>query len=139
MTMTTTTLDNKAKPQGKYPHLKRVGDLIFVSGVSSRNPDGSFRGAAVDKMGNTELDIAEQTKAVLDNINDILGSEGASLEDVIDLTTYLVNMNDFKGYNQAYAGYFDENGPTRTTVAVHQLPHPLILIEIKVIAYKPIN
>ena len=139
MTMTTTTLDNKAKPRGKYPHLKRVGDLIFVSGVSSRNPDGSFHGAAVDKMGNTELDIAEQTKAVLDNINDILGSEGASLEDVIDLTTYLVNMNDFKGYNQAYAGYFDENGPTRTTVAVHQLPHPLILIEIKVIAYKPIN
>ena len=137
--MTTTTLNNKAKPRGKYPHIKRVGDLIFVSGVSSRNPDGSFCGAVVDSMGNTELNIAEQTKAVLDNINDILGSEGASLEDVIDLTTYLVNMNDFKGYNQTYAGYFDENGPTRTTVAVHQLPHPLILIEIKVIAYKPIN
>ena len=73
MTMTTTTLNNKAKPRGKYPHIKRVGDLIFVSGVSSRNPDGSFRGAVVDSMGNTELNIAEQTKAVLDNINDILG------------------------------------------------------------------
>ena len=137
MTMTTTTLDNKAKPRGKYPHLKRVGDLIFVSGVSSRNPDGSFRGAAVDTMGNTELDIAEQTKAVLDNINDILGSERASLEDVIDLTTYLVNMNDFGGYNEVYAEYFSESRPARTTVAVHQLPHPHLVIEIKATAYKP--
>ena len=89
-------------------------------------------------MGNTELDIKEQTRAVLDNINDILSSEGASLEDVVDLTTFLVNMNDFKGYNESYAEYFDENGPARTTVAVHQLPHPLILIEIKVTAFCPL-
>ena len=88
-------------------------------------------------MGNVSLDIKEQTKAVLDNINDILESEGSTLDDVVDLTSFLVNMNDFKGYNQSYAEYFDEDGPTRTTVAVHQLPHPLILIEIKVIAYKP--
>jgi 2-aminomuconate deaminase len=88
-------------------------------------------------MGNVSLDIKEQTKAVLDNINDILESEGSTLDDVVDLTSFLVNMNDFKGYNESYAEYFDEDGPTRTTVAVHQLPHPLILIEIKVIAYKP--
>ena len=88
-------------------------------------------------MGNVSLDIKEQTKAVLDNISDILESEGSTLDDVVDLTSFLVNMNDFKGYNESYAEYFDEDGPTRTTVAVHQLPHPLILIEIKVIAYKP--
>ena len=137
MKTTSKTLSNKAKPRGKYPHIKRVGDFLFVSGVSSRNKDGSFRGAGADEMGNVSLDIKEQTKAVLDNINDILKSEGATLDDVVDLTSFLVNMNDFKGYNQSYAEYFDEDGPTRTTVAVHQLPHPLILIEIKVIAYKP--
>ena len=138
MTTTATTLSDKAKPRGRYPHIKRVGDLLFVSGVSSRRAEGSFRGATVDDMGNTELDSGEQTKAVLENIDDILSSEGASLKDVVDLTSFLVNMNDFKGYNEAYGNYFDQNGPTRTTVAVHQLPHPLILIEIKVIAYKPL-
>jgi|TARA_B100000902_G_scaffold21758_1_gene26172 2-aminomuconate deaminase len=137
MKTTSKTLSNKAKPRGKYPHIKRVGDFLFVSGVSSRNKDGSFRGADSDKMGNVSLDIKEQTKAVLDNINDILESEGSTLDDVVDLTSFLVNMNDFKGYNESYAEYFGEDGPTRTTVAVHQLPHPLILIEIKVIAYKP--
>ena len=95
MKTTSKTLKDKAKPRGKYPHIKRVGDLLFVSGVSSRKSDGTFRGASVDTMGNTELDIKEQTRAVLDNINDILSSEGASLEDVVDLTTFLVNMNDF--------------------------------------------
>jgi 2-aminomuconate deaminase len=138
METTSKTLKEKAKPRGKYPHIKRVGDFLFVSGVSSRNQDGTFRGANSDEMGNTQLDIREQTRAVLENINDILASEGASLEDVVDLSTFLVNMNDFKGYNESYAEFFDNNGPTRTTVAVHQLPHPLILIEIKVTAYKPL-
>ena len=138
METTSKTLKEKAKPRGKYPHIKRVGDFLFVSGVSSRNQDGTFRGANSDEMGNTQLDIKEQTRAVLENINDILASEGASLEDVVDLSTFLVNMNDFKGYNESYAEFFDNNGPTRTTVAVHQLPHPLILIEIKVMAYKPL-
>ena len=138
METTSKTLKEKAKPRGKYPHIKRVGDFRFVSGVSSRNQDGTFRGANSDEMGNTQLDIREQTRAVLENINDILASEGASLEDVVDLSTFLVNMNDFKGYNESYAEFFDNNGPTRTTVAVHQLPHPLILIEIKVTAYKPL-
>ncbi|HJL92799.1 MAG TPA: RidA family protein [Woeseiaceae bacterium] len=137
METTSKTLKEKAKPRGKYPHIKRVGDFLFVSGVSSRNKDGTFRGANSDEMGNSELDIKEQTRAVLENINDILASEGASLKDVVDLSTFLINMNDFKGYNESYAEFFDNDGPTRTTVAVHQLPHPLILIEIKVTAYKP--
>jgi 2-aminomuconate deaminase len=127
----------KAKPRGKFPHVKRVGDFIYVSGTSSRRPDNSFEGVEVDEMGTTNLDIRKQTKAVLENIDDILKSEGASLADVVDITSFLVNMNYFKGYNEVYAEFFDySTGPTRTTVAVHQLPHPHLLIEIKAIAYK---
>jgi 2-aminomuconate deaminase len=131
-------VEGKAKPRGKFPHVKRVGDFIYVSGTSSRRPDNTFEGVEVDEMGTTNLDIKKQTAAVLENINDVLQSEGASLADVVDITSFLVNMNDFKGYNETYASYFDyETGPTRTTVAVHQLPHPHLLIEIKAIAYKP--
>jgi len=132
-------VEGKAMPRGKFPHIKRAGDFLYVSGTSSRRPDNSFVGAEVDEMGTTRLDIKAQTKAVLENIDDILKAEGASLEDVIDVTTFLVNMNDFGGYNEVYADFFDYTGPTRTTVAVHQLPHPLLLIEIKAIAYKPLK
>lgn len=138
MTTTSKTLPDKAKPRGKFPHIKRAGDFLFVSGISSRKQDGSFEGATVDEMGNVELDIKQQTRAVLENIRDILHSEGADLKDIVDLSAFLVNINDFKGYNETYAEFFDTNGPTRTTVAVHQLPHPLILIEIKVTAFMPI-
>ena len=138
MITTSKTLPDKAKPRGKFPHIKRAGDFLFVSGISSRRQDGSFEGATVDEMGNVERDIKQQTRAVLENIRDILHSEGADLKDIVDLSTFLVNINDFKGYNETYAEFFDTNGPTRTTVAVHQLPHPLILIEIKVTAFMPI-
>lgn len=137
MTDSAKVLEGKAKPRGKYPHIKRAGDYLFVSGISSRRPDGSFAGAKSDEMGNLELDIREQTRAVLDNIRDILKSEGADLSDLVDVTCFLVNMNDFKGYNETYAEFFDFSGPSRTTVAVHQLPHPHILVEIKGTAYKP--
>jgi len=138
-TMKSKLVEGKAKPRGKFPHIKRVGDFLYVSGTSSRRPDNSIAGAEVDEMGTTRLDIKEQTKAVLENIDDILKSEGASLNDVVDLTTFLVNMNDFGGYNEVYASIFDYDGPTRTTVAVHQLPHPHLLIEIKAIAWKPLK
>jgi 2-aminomuconate deaminase len=88
-------------------------------------------------MGTSKVDIREQTRAVIENIRDILKSQGADLADLIEITTFLVNMNDFGGYNEVYGEYFDETGPTRTTVAVHQLPHPLLTIEIKAIAYLP--
>lgn len=127
----------KATPRGRFPHVKRAGDFLFVSGTSSRLPDNSIAGAEVDAMGATRLDIGVQTRAVLDNIRDILRSVGADLNDVVEIAACLVNMNDFAGYNAVYAEYFDYDGPTRTTVAVHQLPHPHLLIEIKAIAYKP--
>ena len=139
MPIQSTVIEGKATPRGKYPHIKRVGDFLFVSGTSSRRADNSFAGVEVDEMGTTNLDIKAQTKAVLENIDAILSEYDSSLKDVVDVTTFLVNMNDFGGYNQVYGEFFDHNGPTRTTVAVHQLPHPHLLIEIKAMAYKPLH
>lgn len=134
-----TLITNKAKPRGRFPHIKRAGDFLFVSGTSSRRPDNSFAGVKVDEMGATDLDIVEQTRAVIENIAAILAVEDATLQDIVDVSAFLVDMNDFAQYNAVYAEYFDYDGPTRTTVAVHQLPHPHLRIEIKVTAYKPIG
>ncbi|MEZ4801963.1 MAG: RidA family protein [Gelidibacter sp.] len=125
-------------PRGAYPHTKRVGDFIFVSGTSSRRADNTIAGVdIIDEMGTKLLNAEVQTREVLKNIEKNLANEGASLKDVVDVTSFLVNMNDFAGYNKAYAEFFDkETGPTRTTVAVHQLPHPDLVVEIKVMAYK---
>lgn len=130
-------VEGKAKPRGKYPHLKRAGDFLFVSGTSARRADNTIAGAQVDEFGTTRLDIREQTKAVIENVRDILREAGADLKDVVEVTTFLVNMNDFAGYNEVYGEYFDYDGPARTTVAVHQLPHPHLLIEIRAQAFKP--
>ena len=130
-------VEGKTKPRGKYPHVKRAGDFLIVSGTSSRRADNTIAGAEVDAMGTTNLDIRAQTKAVIENVRDILHTVGAQLSDVVEVTTYLVNMNDFGGYNDVYGEYFDHDGPARTTVAVHQLPHPHLLIEIRAVAYKP--
>jgi 2-aminomuconate deaminase len=124
-----------ARPRGKYPHFRKVGPFIYVSGTSSRRPDNTIAGASADAMGTVTLDIREQTRVVIENIQDILKHAGATLADVVDVTTFLVNMNDFGGYNEVYGSFFGYDGPTRTTVAVHQLPHPHLLIEIKAIAY----
>jgi 2-aminomuconate deaminase len=130
-------LAGKARPRGKYPHYKRAGDYVYVSGTSSRRPDNTFAGAAADEMGTVTLDIRAQTRAVIETIADILKEAGATLHDLVQVTAYLVNMNDFGGYNEIYGEFFDETGPARTTVAVHQLPHPHILIEIQAVAYVP--
>lgn len=130
-------VDGKAKPRGKYPHVKRAGDFLIVSGTSARRVDNTVAGAQVDTFGATHLDIREQTRAVIENVRDILAGVGAHLNDVVEMTTYLVNMDDFAGYNEVYGEYFAYDGPARTTVAVHQLPHPHLLIEIRALAYKP--
>lgn len=128
-------LDGKARPRGRFPHAKRAGGFVFVSGTSSRLPSNEIVGARVDEMGTVDLDIRAQTRAVIENIADILRPVGGGLEDLVQVTAYLVSMNDFGGYNEVYARYFDEDGPTRTTVAVHQLPHPHLLIEIQAVAW----
>ena len=135
--MTSIIVPGKAAPRGTFPHAKRAGDFIFVSGTSARRPDNSCAGATVDAGGNLHLDIREQTRAVIENIGEILAAAGASLEDLVEISAFLVDMDHFDGYNEVYAEYFDYEGPARTTVAVRQLPHPHLLIEIKAIACRP--
>jgi len=132
-------LTEHAGALGSYPHARRVGDFIYVSGTSSRRADNSHEGVTIDADGTVHKDIAAQTRAVLQNIDKILKTADASIQDVIDVTTFLVDMKDFKGYNAVYSEFFDAHtGPTRTTVAVAELPHPNLLIEIKAVAYKPL-
>jgi 2-aminomuconate deaminase len=138
MGMDSKVVPGKAQPRGRFPHIKRAGDYLFVSGTSSRRADNTIAGADADSSGATKLDICAQTRALIENIRDILASMDAELNDVVEISTFLLNMNDFAAYNEIYAEYFDENGPARTTVAVRELPHPHLLIEMKAIAYKPV-
>lgn len=123
------TVEGKATPRGRFPHVKRAGELLYVSGTSSRRPDDTIAGVG---------DIRVQTRAVLKNIAEVLAATGAALTDLVQINAYLVTMDDFTGYNEIYAEFFDETGPARTTVAVHQLPHPDLLIEIQAIAHRPV-
>jgi 2-aminomuconate deaminase len=129
-------LPDLARPRGKYPHFRRAGDFIFVSGLSSRRPDNTIAGAEADALGTMRLDIRAQTRAVIETLATILAAAGATLQDVVDVTSYLTDMNDFGGYNEVYGEFFAHDGPARTTVAVHQLPHPHLRIEIKAVAYR---
>jgi 2-aminomuconate deaminase len=133
--MAETDTTSEVTPRGAYPHLRRAGDLVFVSGTSSRRPDNTFAGAAVDEMGTASLDIAAQTLAVLGNMERTLQGVGLDRRDLVDVTSFLVNMNDFGPYNVVWGAFFDGiEAPARTTVAVHQLPHPHLLIEMKATA-----
>ncbi len=133
---TSKVVPGKATPRGAYPHVKGVGDLIWVSGTSSRRADDTFVGVETAEDGTVSLDIRAQTRAVIENIRDILRSVDADLDDLVQMTTYLVDMADFPGYNEVYAEFFDYSGPTRTTVAVRELPHPHLLIEIQAVAHR---
>jgi 2-aminomuconate deaminase len=132
-------LKDRAGALANYPHARRVGELIFVSGVSSRRHDNTHEGVTIHDDGRVELDIRAQTRAVIENIRVILQAADAELEHIVDITVFLVDMKDYGGMNEAYDEYFRaETGPTRTTVAVHQLPHPNLLIEMKVVAVAPL-
>jgi len=127
-----------AKSIANYPHMRRAGGLLYVSGISSRKPDNTHAGATQNKDGTWELDIREQTRAVILNIQRILKEAGADLSHLVDITTYLTDMKYYSGYNEVYNTFFNaDSGPTRTTIAVHQLPHPNLLIEIKAVAMEP--
>ena len=135
--MTTNTASTPAKPLGKYPYVKRAGDNIYVSGMSARLADGSVGGTTPAADGSVHCDVRVQTRIVIEKIRDALATYGAGLEDCAAITVYLVDMKDFDAYNQVYGEYFSEQGPTRTTVAVHQLPHPHMVVELTAIAFKP--
>lgn len=130
-------IEGAATPRGRFPHVKRAGDFVFVSGTSARRPDDTIPGVSRTADGTVVLDVAEQTRAVIESLRTILAGVGCELSDLVSVTSYLVNMNDFAAYNAVYAEYFNYEGPTRTTVAVHQLPHPHLLIEMQVTAHKP--
>ena len=131
-------LEAAAAAYAHYPHMRRVGNLLHLSGTSSRRPDGTHRGVVKKEDGSAELSIAEQTAGVLENMKAMLEHAGASLQHLVDVQVFLVDMKDYPGMNAVYNSYFDATtGPTRTTVAVHQLPHPNLLIEIKGVAAFP--
>lgn len=132
---------NKApKPVGLYPHARRVGNLLFLSGVGPRTAnsdknDSAVPGLELDHNGNfRSFDFEAQCHSVFQNIKTILEESGSSWENLVDVTVFLVNMNrDFHTYNRIYAEYFKDNQPCRTTVAIDALPTP-IAIELKCIA-----
>ena len=124
-------------PVGAYPHARRVGDLLFLSGVGPRQPvTNAIPGGPIrDSEGRPrDYDVEAQTHAVIENIRIILEASGSSLDRVVDVVAFLVDMDrDFAGYNQVYAEYFTSIQATRTTIAISALPTP-IAVEFKVIA-----
>lgn len=124
------------EPVGAYPHARRFGDLLFLSGVGPRQPGTKkIPGVELNELGEiVSYDIRIQTESVIQNIRYILEASGSSLEKIIDIQVFLTNMkNDFKNFNEVYAKHFTSIGATRTTIEVGALPTP-IAVEFKVIA-----
>lgn len=124
------------EPVGLYPHARRVGNLLFLSGVGPRQRGNKdIPGVTLDADGNiVDYDIAKQCRSVFDNVRWILEESGSSWDQLVDVTVFLTNMkDDFKTYNEIYAEYFKDNQPCRTTVEISSLPTP-IAIELKCIA-----
>lgn len=128
---------NKApKPVGLYPHARKVGNLLFLSGVGPRKPNSNdIPGVEVNENGNViSHDIVAQCHSVFENVRIILEEAGSSWDKLVDVTVFLTDIkNDFDSYNKLYSEYFKENQPCRTTVEVSSLPTP-ISIELKCIA-----
>ena len=128
---------NKApKPVGLYPHARKVGNLLFLSGVGPRKPNSNdIPGVEVNENGNViSHDIIAQCHSVFENVRIILEEAGSSWDKLVDVTVFLTDIkNDFDSYNKLYSEYFKENQPCRTTVEVSSLPTP-IAIELKCIA-----
>ncbi len=128
--------DKAPEPVGSYPHARRVGDLLFLSGVGPRKRGTKeIPGVTLDDRGGiAAYDIEKQCHSVFENVRLILEASGSDWEHLVDVTVYLTNMkNDFAIFNKIYSEYFKENQPCRTTVEVNALPTP-IAIELKCIA-----
>lgn len=132
--------ENAPKPVGLYPHARRVGNLLFLSGVGPRvagsdASDSLVPGLELDKNGNyISFDFEAQCKSVFENVRLILEASGSNWDQLVDVTVFLTNMKrDFHTYNRLYAEYFSTNQPCRTTVEINALPTP-ICIELKCIA-----
>ena len=128
--------ENAPKPVGLYPHAKRVGNLLFLSGVGPRKAGTTdLPGVTLDAEGNiASYDIEAQCHSVFENVRLIVEAAGSSWDQIVDVTVFLTNMkDDFTKYNAVYAEYFKDNRPCRTTVGITALPTP-IAIELKVMA-----
>lgn len=128
--------DKAPEPVGLYPHARRVGELLFLSGVGPRKRGSKeIPGVTLDKNGNIiSYDIEQQCRSVFENVRLILEASGSRWENLVDVTVFLTNMKkDFAVYNRLYAEYFRDNQPCRTTVEITSLPTP-IAIELKCIA-----
>jgi 2-aminomuconate deaminase len=128
--------DKAPEPVGLYPHARRVGNLLFLSGVGPRKKGSTeIPGVTLDASGKIiSYNIEEQCRSVFQNVRYILEASGSRWENLVDVTVFLTNMkNDFKTYNKIYAEYFKDNQPCRTTVEILSLPTP-IAIELKCIA-----
>lgn len=128
--------DKASSPLGAYPHARRVGNLLFLSGIGPRNPkDNSIPGLELDSQGNIiRYDIIAECHSVFANVKAVLEASGSSWEKIVDVTVFLTNMKtDFAKYNQVYGEYFSHVQACRTTVEIKSLPTP-IAIELKVIA-----
>ena len=128
--------DKAPEPVGLYPHARKVGNLLFLSGVGPRQKGSKdIPGVVLDSQGNIiSYDIEKQCHSVFQNVRFILEASGSRWENLVDVTVFLTNMkSDFKKFNAIYAEYFKENQPCRTTVEVNALPTP-IAIELKCIA-----
>jgi len=124
------------KPVGLYPHARRVGNLLFLSGVGPRSATSKdIPGVTLDEDGNVvDYDIEAQCHSVFQNVRHILEEAGSSWDRLVDVTVFLTNIpDDFEAYNKVYAEYFADNQPARTTVEINRLPTP-IAIELKCIA-----
>ncbi|MFG0329711.1 MAG: RidA family protein [Phycisphaerales bacterium] len=124
------------EPVGAYPHARRVGNLLFLSGVGPRKRGmKEIPGVTLDERGEImSYDIEAQCHSVFQNVRTILEESGSSWDQVVDVLVFLTNMkDDFAAYNRLYAEYFKDNQPTRTTIEINALPTP-IAIELKVIA-----
>ena len=136
MESSTIHTDKAAKPLGAYPHARKVGNLLFLSGIGSRSAaDNSIPGLVLDASGNIEkYDIEAECHSVFANVKAVLEASGSQWENIIDVTVFLTNMRqDFEKYNKIYGEYFKDVQACRTTVEVVRLPTP-IAIELKVIA-----
>jgi len=128
--------DQAPEPVGLYPHARKIGNLLFLSGVGPRKKGSKdIPGVTLDQDGNiSSYSIEEQCHSVFQNIRFILEASGSSWDNLVDVTVFLTNMkDDFKTYNKIYAEYFKDNQPCRTTVEINCLPTP-IAIELKCIA-----
>jgi 2-aminomuconate deaminase len=135
------TFNSKAAPPpvGHYPHARRLGRLLFLSGVGPRKPGSkAIPGVTLDEAGKVvEHAIGAQTRSVFENVEAILADSGLGLADLVDVTVFLTDMaRDFKPFNAAWAQHFPENPPCRTTVEIGALPTP-IAVEFKCIAAYP--